>query len=349
MKKYKRLAIILLCAAALCGCAAAPVQVQSAAFFCMDTIVEQQVYGSDAQQVMQQVQTELQQFDNTLSMYNESSEISKINASRTPVQVSGRTLALLQQGKELSRQSDNAFALTIAPLSRAWNITGDNPRVLSQPEIDALLPLVNDEDIIIDEKDKTVYLAANGQGIDLGGIAKGTACNVAKEVYENSRTQAALLSIGGNVYAYGVKPDGNRFRVGFRDPAGSAETYIASFEMQDSVFAVSGGYERYFEQNGIRYIHIIDPATGAPAQSDIVSVGVMNPDGTQADFWSTTLFIWGKEKTLDYMRAGGTVIMLDGEKRLYVSASLKDSFVLADSAQGAYTVEYIAEDTAYAK
>ena len=103
-------------------------------------------------------------------------------------------------------------------------------------------------------------------------------------------------------------------------------------------FATSGGYERYFEQDGVRYHHILDPATGRPAESDIVSVGVLCATGTEADFYSTTLFVWGKEKTLEYMKNGGQAIFLDEENNLYVSQAFAASLELLEDG---YRVIYV--------
>lgn len=312
----------------------------SAATYAMSTVVDQNAYGAHAESAMEAVNKAFAAFENRLSLYVDDSEISQINAAsgQQPVKVSQDTFDLLTQAKQLALSSDNAFALTIAPISLAWGITTDTPRVLTQAETDALLPLVNDNSLILNADDCTAYLETAGQAIDLGGIAKGTACNVARDIYEQYGVDSALLSIGGNIYVRGTKPDGSEYRIGFRDPTQSASTSIASVTLKDTVFAVSGGYERYFEQDGVRYIHIFDPSTGRPAESDIVSVGVINEDGTVADFYSTTLFVWGKEKALDFLSNGGCGMLLDENNNLYVSKALESSFELAEDG---YTVHFI--------
>lgn len=307
-------------------------QSKSSTTFCMSTVVDQRAYGANAEEAMQKVEQALRDFEDELSLYRAQSDIAQINAAAggQPVAVQPQTLALLQQGKELALQSENAFALTLAPLTLAWGITSETPHVPPQSEIDALLPFVNDNDILLDAKNGTVQLVKQGQAIDLGGIAKGTACNVARAIYTENGVDSALLSIGGNIYAHGAKPDGSEFRIGFRDPSKSAGVSIASFTLRDATCAVSGGYERYFEENGVRYHHILDPETGAPAESDIVSVGVVDADGTVADFYSTTLFVWGKEKALAYLSGEGTGLLLDAENNLYVSRALQASFELVE-------------------
>lgn len=318
----------------------------STATFAMDTMVNQSAYGANAQKAMEAVNVELAAYQDRLSLFVPTSDIVRINkaAGKGGADVSKETVALLAQAQQLSAQSEGAFAVTIAPLVLAWGVTTETPRVVPQTEIDTLLPLVDDTKIQIEGNH--VLLPETGMGIDLGGIAKGASCSVVKAIYEEYGVESALLSIGGNIYAHGTKPDGTPYRIGFRDPEHGENSYIASFAMQDEVIAVSGGYERFFEQDGNKYIHIIDPRTGKPAVSDIASVGAIRKDGAEADFYSTTLFVWGKERTLQYMQDGGKAIMLDSEKNLYVSSALRDSFELKKELEGQYTVVFIGEKTA---
>lgn len=315
----------------------------TASTFVMDTLATQTAYGPKAERAMRDVNAALAAFDNRLTMYGADGDIARINvaAGSGGAEVSDETVALLQKGLALSAQSEGAFALTIAPITLAWGVTSGQPRVPAQSEIDALLPLVNDEDVQIEGN--RVALARAGMGLDLGGLAKGEACNLARDIYEEYGVRSALLSIGGSsIYARGTKPDGTPWRVGFRDPNVGEGAYMASFTLTDMALGVSGGYERFFEVDGKAYIHIFDPRTGQPAQSDIVSVGAVHEDGAAADFWATTLFIWGKDRTLQYMRQGGAAIFVDEAGTLYVSESLRDGFELHEQAGVAYTVEYVA-------
>ncbi len=330
---------LALCAGGWAGCAAS-VEEYTATTFAMDTLITQSAYGPHAEQAMQLVNAALAQQEQRLSLFSDTGDIARINAAAgaAGADVSPETAALLQQALALSAGSDGAFAITIAPLTLAWDITGEYPRVVPQAELDALLPLVDDAAVVVDGTHVTLPQA--GMGMDLGGIAKGAACTQARQIYEENEVDSALLSIGGNIFAHGTKPDGTPWRIGFRDPAGGQNAYIASFQLTDQVIAVSGGYERFFEQDGKKYIHILDPRTGCPVQSDIASVGAIASDGTVADFYSTTLYVWGKERTLQYMRSGGAAILLDNAGTLYVSESLREGFMLHEEA-GEYPVEFV--------
>ncbi|MDO5601270.1 MAG: FAD:protein FMN transferase [Oscillospiraceae bacterium] len=303
--------------------------------FAMSTVITQTAYGKKAAEAEIELQRRLQAFENRFSMFLAQSDIARINAAagKSPVSVSGETMGLLKRALELSKTSQGAFQLTIAPVTQLWGITTDHPRVPGADEIARALALVDDDDLILNEEEGTAYLRREGQAVDLGGVAKGTACELARETYEEYGIDSAWLSIGGNIYVRGEKPGGTPFRIGFRDPYQTENSYLASFQMKDRVLAVSGGYERYFEENGVRYHHIIDPATGYPAESDIVSAGVFAQEGTLADFMSTTLFVWGSGRTLEYMRRPDAcdVIFLTDTGTLYVSESLRDSFELEET------------------
>ncbi|NLW79172.1 MAG: FAD:protein FMN transferase [Ruminococcaceae bacterium] len=312
---------------------AAAQELHTTATFAMDTLVDQQAYGPNAQDAMRAVNLYLASYDARLSLFAENGDIAAINAAAGNgdwVTVAPETAALLGRALALSAQSEGAFAITVAPLTLAWGITTDTPRVPGQDEIDRLLPLV--DDAAVETGESRVRLPEAGMALDLGGIAKGAVCTDVAAIYDEYGVDSAWISIGGNIYARGKKPDGSAWRIGFRDPA--SDGYVASFLLTDRVIAVSGGYERYFEVDGQRYIHIIDPATGHPAESDIASVGAICADGAEADFWSTTLYVWGRERALQQMRNGLCAILLDDEGVLYVSESLRDGFALYDEASG---------------
>ncbi len=312
--------------------------------FTMSTFVSQTIYANNAEQVSTKIFDAMYEFEEDVSLYDENSYIYKINlnAGRSEVSVNETTLNLLLQSISLSVKNSKEFALTLAPLTKLWGVTSQNPTIPTQQQINELLPLVNDEDILINTDDKTVMLKNEGQGIDLGGIAKGYACNLAQQIYNENDVVGALLSIGGNIYAYGTKLDGSLFRVGFKNPDGESEnSAIASITMKDMVFSVSGGYERYFEQDNEAYHHILNPQTGKPAQTDIVSVGVLHTDGTSADFYSTTLFVAGLEKAITYIENGGTAMVLDENDNLYVSKDLQNSFELVDENFNVIFIEQI--------
>ncbi len=311
--------------------------------FVMDTVVTQRVYGANGKDAVASAEDTLREMEKQLSLYRPESDIARLAAqagSGEPVPLDARTYAMLCDAKAIGAQTDGAFCLTIAPLALAWGITSDAPRVPPQQEIDDLLALVDDDDLVL--QDGTALLRRAGQAVDLGGAAKGAACDAVKELYDAAGIRSALCWVGGSsIYARGTKPDGTAWRLGFRDPSGEEPVAIASFEVRDAVFCTSGGYERYFEENGVRYHHILDASTGYPAQTDVLSVGVLSESGLYADIWSTALFIQGKEKALDFFASGGEGIFLDDTNHIYVSKALQDGFQLTAPDAEQYQVIFL--------
>ncbi len=309
--------------------------------YLMSTLVVQRVYGPRGEEVAAAVSKALREFEAEFSLFKPESDIGRLNAAagKAAVPVSARTEAVLRQAQALSLQYPDEFALTIAPVTLAWGVSSGDPRVPQDGELAALLPLVDDTQLTV--KDGMAFLQQPGQGVDLGGVAKGAACAVAQELYDEYGVKSAMLNIGGNVYVHGKKPDGSFYRVGLRDPQGSESQSMVAVALCDQVMATSGGYERYFEVDGVRYAHIFDPRTGRPAESDILSVSVITADGLAADFYSTALFVGGVEKALDYMRGGGTAIVLSEDGVLYVSKSLESSFSWIEGYENLYQLEWV--------
>lgn len=349
MKQGKKRGIAL-CAAVLLGAAgffalraAQNEKEWSSSSFVMDTVVDQRVYGANGKEAIEAAERSLREWEGLFSLYRQDSDIARLTAAAgngEAIAIDERTYALLSKAKALGRQTDGAFQLTVAPLSLAWGVASDSPRVPPQEEIDTLLALIDDEDLIL--RDGTAALRRAGQAVDLGGVAKGAACDAIKALYDDYGIRSALCWVGGSsIYARGEKPDGSAWRLGFRDPSSEEGASLASFEIRDAVFCTSGGYERFFEENGVRYHHILDPSTGRPAETDVVSVGVLSESGAHADLWSTALFVQGTEKALEYFAGGGEGILLDSKNNLYVSKALQGSFRLTASDSARYHVVFL--------
>ncbi len=303
--------------------------------FLMDTFVKQTTYdtSADAEQKIAEVFDMLTEFENKVSMHISGSDISKVNngAGVTVVKVSPETYELVKRSKELSQKSGGKFDITIGPLVKAWGITTDSPCVPDAEELQALVKRVNASKITLHDKNVTVYLSDPYMSIDLGGVAKGYACDLVRKKYQELGLTDGMISIGGNIYSFGKKADGTAYTIGLRDPYGAAEDTYGNIVAPDKVIATTGGYERYFEQDGKRYIHILDPKTGYPVESDLAAVTVISEDGLLADYLSTTLFAAGKDALLaNINNEKFDVIAVDTEKNVYLSDGIKDSFVLTN-------------------
>ncbi|MEG0691614.1 MAG: FAD:protein FMN transferase, partial [Oscillospiraceae bacterium] len=199
------------------------------------------------------------------------------------------------------------------------------------------LKVVDYKNIILNESDKSIMLAKKGMALDLGGIAKGYIVDRIKEEYQNQDITSALVSIGGNIFAYGTKPNKDLFTLGVRDPKGTTGNEIlGKLKVKDKVVATTGAYERFFEKDDKIYHHILNVNTGYPVESNLAAVTIICDDGGLADYLSTTLFIAGKEHINDYINDERfEVIIVDNENKVYISPSLKDKFEITN---GSYTL-----------
>lgn len=181
------------------------------------------------------------------------------------------------------------FDITIAPLVSLWGITTDSPYVPTQQEIDALLPLVGPEHLHLSGDTATLD---DGCAIDLGGIAKGYASDRVAAIFARHGITSGTISLGGNVYVCGSKPNGQPWVVAIQDPR--SDGYAVTVALTDSFAVTSGGYQRYYTApDGTVYQHILDPKTGYPVESDLLSVSILCDNGTMADAYSTALYVMG--------------------------------------------------------
>ena len=295
-------------------------------FFAMDTVMTINAYGSKSESAVKAAQNEINRLDKLLSVQNENSEIFKLNKSKE-MTVSNDTLTLITRSKELYTLTDGKFDISCEPLTREWGFySGLKNKVPSQKAIETALEGVGTEHIKI--KDSTVTLDEN-TSVDLGGIAKGYASHKAAEILKENDVTSALMSLGGNVRAVGSKPDGESWSVAITDPDDNTKS-IGTLKISDKAVVTSGGYQRYFEENGQTYHHIIDTKTGYPADSGLKSVTVVSEDDTLADALSTALFVMGLEKSEEFYSENSSLfgaVFITDKGEIYITDNLKDSFM----------------------
>ena len=272
--------------------------------FAMDTIMTFTVIHEDGDQIIIDAEQRIRELENMLSITLENSEISKLNAAagKEAVEVSKDTWTLLEAGKKLGAGTGGAFDIAISPVVKAWGFTEAEHHVPSQTELDALLPLTNPDDVVLDKM--TVYLEKEGMAVDLGGITKGYASDEVASLLKGKGVESAIVSLGGNVFGIGTKPNGDKWEVALANPL-DANDYCGLISIEDKAVVTSGGYQRFFEENGKKYHHIIDPATGYPAESGLLSVTIISESGMEADVLSTALFVMGLEDALTYWQENG--------------------------------------------
>lgn len=293
--------------------------------FAMDTYMTLTAYGEDAGKALDAAKEEIQRIEELVSTGIPTSEVSRIN-EKGEADVSEDTDFLIQRSKELYDDTDGAFDITVYPVMKAWGFTTGKYRIPKKEELQKLLANMGAGEV--SSKDGHVAVGKPGMQIDLGGIAKGYTSDRVMSVFREYDIRHAVISLGGNVHTLNAKPDGSSWKVAVEDPEDTSD-YIGIIEVKNKAVITSGGYERYFEQDGKTYHHIIDPSTGYPADSGLISVTIVSEDGTLADGLSTSLFIMGKEKAEEYWRRHADVfdvILVENNGSVSVSEGIADAF-----------------------
>ena len=279
--------------------------------YAMGSYVQQTVYGENREDAAVKAADAVEALEQKISWRVENSDIQKLNnnAGKDWVTLSDETLNILTQAQSVSEKSGGAFDVTIAPISRLWDFDDELNEVPDSDLITSLLPYVNHSLLRIDETEQTASLKNLGMAVDLGSVGKGAACDAAVRAYEEAGAKAAIIAVGGSVGVYGEKSSGKPWSVAVRDPNGS--------------------YEKYFEQDDVLYHHLLDPKTGYPAESGLVSVTVVAKSGVLSDALSTACFVLGREdgmKLLEEFDAEG--IFINSDNNITVTDGLKDRFTL---------------------
>ncbi len=267
----------------------------SQSFTAMNTFMTVSLYSSSAKksrEVCTLVQKRIEELEGLLSTTLPFSEVYKINHSESqPSSLSPDLQSLLDFSLELYQKTGGAFNPALYPLIREWGFTTGDYKVPSQERIEKLLQHTDFSKLYEDEKIE----------LDFGAVRKGYAADQALLILKENGIKSALLDFGGNIQALGSKPDGSLWKIGIKNPWDGGVACALSLESKAVV--TSGGYERYFEKDGEKYIHIFDPATGHPSQSDLESVTIICESGKYADALSTALFVMGSDVAVDWWRA----------------------------------------------
>ena len=300
---------------------------ESRDIFAMDTYMTLTAYGKNAKKALDEAVDEINNIEQLVSTGIDSSEVSQINKNGKG-SVSETTGYLIKRSKEIYDSTNGVFDITIYPIMQAWGFPTENYRVPGKKELKKLRGLMGADHVLYDEKKQEVTLDKKGMKIDLGGIAKGYTSSKVMDIFKENGISSAVISLGGNVQTLNGKPDGSDWRVAVENPADTG-SYIGVLSIKDKAVITSGGYERYFTQDGKTFHHIIEPADGYPATNGLTSVTIVSDDGTLADGLSTSLFIMGPEKAQKYWKEHSDefdTILVKDDGSILVSEGLAEYF-----------------------
>ncbi|MCG0454481.1 FAD:protein FMN transferase [Enterobacter cloacae complex sp. ECC445] len=274
----------------------------------------------------------IKQYEDLLTVNRARSQVMDINhaAGQHPVIVSRAVFELIRCAKAASLLKDSAFNLAIGPLVKRWKIGFRGDSVPPADEIAALLEITRPEDVILDEAQSSVFLTRAGMEIDLGAIAKGYIADRVRDYLHKEGAGRGLINLGGNIQTLGSLEGG--WSVGLKKPF-AGEALIGAMTVENRSVVTSGTYERFFEQNGRRYHHILDPRTGYPLDNELDSVTIISKDSIDGDIWTTLMYGMGVEKGCAVLRSRPDIeaIFVTKNKEVAISSMRHFRFTLLDN------------------
>lgn len=299
--------------------------------FAMTTQMTLTAYGSHADEALKAATKEIQQLDEMLSISSDKGDIYKVNQSKSQ-NVSEETAALIERSLEVSEMTEGAFDITILPLMQEWGFTDENYKVPDEDTLETVRTGVDYRNVNVSGTEVSLDSTTS---IDLGGIAKGYTSAKIIDIMKDHGVSSAIVSLGGNVQSLGTKPDGSLWRVALQDPE-NPDGYFGVLESRDQAIITSGGYERYFEKGGKTWHHILDPTTGYPADSGILSSTIISADGTLADGLSTALYVMGLDRAEALWKEHSDefdFVLMDDDGTVYVTEGVVDNFKMENGGE----------------
>ena len=294
--------------------------------FAMDTVVSETLYTTGEDITADVISALKDVEENWISWTKESSQIYQINQNAgNTTTVSDETATCLKQVLDLSKDSDGAMDPTMGRVIRLWDIDGEDPHIPSDDELNSLLENVGYDKVTLDGNKVTM---PEGVTLDLGAAGKGIGCDVISEFLKDQKeVEGMILNLGGSsVFAYGQKPDDSPWKVAVSDPRDTEGEYLGAITIEGGEFlSTSGDYEKYFMEDGKRYHHIFDPATGYPADSGLRGVTVIDPCSTKADALTTALFVMGLDKGMKFCEENKiAAVFITADKQVYTTSKTGD-------------------------
>ena len=317
----------------------------------LNTAVQITIYDSQDKALLDDCLALCDKYELVFSRTNEKSELYKLNHRKdtsdkdpnadgqtTPYPVSGTAdtwhisedlASLLSQGLSITRESDGAFDIAIAPLTSLWDFTAEDPKVPDDAAIQKALPLCSSDGVTIDGQDIT--LPSDDIQFDVGAIAKGYIADRMKDLLVKKGVKSAIINLGGNVLCIGSKPDGTPFKVGIQKPFADRNETEAVMDITGKSGVSSGIYERCFKQGGKLYHHILNPQTGYPYDNGLISVTIISDQSVDGDALSTTCFALGLEDGLKFAEKKGVqAVFITEDYELHYTDGFQDEINVTD-------------------
>jgi thiamine biosynthesis lipoprotein len=332
----KKLSMVLSLMFALTSCAGTDNSTsESITTYALDTVITINLYDEGSEAIFTRMTNRINEIEALMSKHIEGSEVDLINqnAGIKPVVVSEDTYKVIERAVLYAKLSKGSFDPTIGPIVDLWGIGTEEAKVPSADEITQILKYVDYEAIVLSENDRTVYLSQSDMSIDLGAIAKGFVADELVLLLKNEGIRKAIINLGGNVYAYGEKDNGDYWKIAIQTPYDQRNVNFGFVEIKDQTVVTSGPYERYFEKDGKTYHHIFDANTGYPIDGETVSVTIVTQSSMDADALSTLLFTMNQKDGLELIESmdGVECLYIDRDYEIRMSSGFAEIFTLTDN------------------
>ena len=300
----------------------------------MGTVVTVTLYDNKSEKIIDKAFEEVKKIEQLVSINMEGTELDEVNnnAGIKPVKVSDDTYNIIKKGLEYSSLTNGSFDITIGPLVKLWSIGLPEAKVPTLDEIKGALKYINYKDVEINDSEKTVFLKKPGMIIDLGGIAKGYTADVIAQTLKDEGVEKAIIDLGGNVYALGEKAENTLWRIGIQNPDQTRGEIVGSINVKDKSIVTSGIYERFIEQDGVKYHHILSPETGYPYDNEIAGVTIISDKSIDGDALSTSVFSMGVAKGLEFVNSLPDIeaIFITKDHKVYLTEGSQEIFKLTN-------------------
>lgn len=306
----------------------------------MGTPITLTLYDTQDTTLLDESFAHIAQLENDLSLNKSGTLLTSLNAKsgKESLVVTDALYDIVSRGLYYSELTSGAFDMTVGPLVKLWSIGLPEARIPSEAEIQATLPLINYQRVVLDEATQSIYLTQEGMALDLGSIAKGYTADAVASFLKDKGVAHAIIDLGGNIYTLGTKPDGSMWRVGVQDPFNPRNNIVGSIEVANKSIVTSGIYERYYEENGVKYHHLLDPTTGYPFDNELAGVTIISDLSIDGDALSTSVFALGLEEGMSFIESieGVDAIFITKDYKIYITKGLQDSFSFAQ--EGTFTL-----------
>lgn len=298
----------------------------------MGTVVKVTIYDGGSEEILDKAFERVVEIEDLVSINKEGTELQNLNenAGIKGVKLSDTTYDIIEKGIKYSKMSDGGYDLSIGPLVKLWSIGLPEANVPTKEKIQETIQYIDYSKVKLNPQTKEVFLSEENMIVDLGSIAKGYAADEIVEILKKEGVTQAIVDLGGNIYAMGLKEGNKNWKIGIQNPFDDRGSVVGSVSVTDKSVVTSGIYERFLEKDEVKYHHILNPKTGYPYETDIVGVSIIADESIDADALSTLVFTKGIEEGIKFVEQldGIDAVFINKDNEVYITEGIKDNFKL---------------------